>query len=237
MSEIQNIGVTRIRPKVILGKIESDPTYSRGLWMNILMPPTLIGSATLLETAILIALCKLSCATQVFEFGTYLGGTTAVLAANLEGGRVTSIDLDTADIHVLGSGSQNHNESAENDDFLRRVSMGQLPQYVEHSPESVRKRIQLLKGDSRDLDIVSLNFQNKFDLVFIDGGHDSVTVASDSANAFQMIKENGVVVWHDYGSNVHSEVTDYVNSLADQKRIYTVEATSLAFFWKSFVSR
>jgi len=37
-------------------------------------------------------------------------------------------------------------------------------------------------------------------LIFIDGDHHSESIASDTANAFKLLKdENSVIVWHDYG--------------------------------------
>ncbi len=38
----------------------------------------------------------------------------------------------------------------------------------------------------------------KFDLVFIDGSHEKDSVIADTKVAFSVLKENGVILWHDY---------------------------------------
>ena len=38
----------------------------------------------------------------------------------------------------------------------------------------------------------------KFDLIFIDGNHSYVGVKADTENAIRVLKEGGIIVWHDY---------------------------------------
>ena len=65
------------------------------------------------------------------------------------------------------------------------------------------KKITLVKAD------FSINFKDEFgssEFVFIDGGHDHKTLSSDTENP---IVRRGVIVWHDFGSNLHNDVSDY----------------------------
>lgn len=58
------------------------------------------------------------------------------------------------------------------------------------------KNVRLLKGFSRD---ILPKLQNeKFDLIFIDGGHSYQTVKSDFINCLNLIKENGIIFIDDY---------------------------------------
>ena len=226
-------GPVPIRPRVIFGKIE-DTFPEENVWMSMMVPPTRIGSITLLEGSILLSLCRLAGVKEVFEFGTYLGGTTVTLAANLPEGKVTSLDIDESATHVLGSGSKVMAASSENDDFLRKVHLGEEPIYIRRAPAAVQARIRLLKGDSRQLDVEGLGLTSSFDLIFVDGGHDAETIAADTTNALKMLRPGGIIAWHDYGSPVHGEVTAYVDSLAKKLRIFVVEASSIAFTWPGF---
>ena len=53
-------------------------------------------------------------------------------------------------------------------------------------------------ADSTVFDFDSLD--KKFDIIFIDGDHSAHAIASDTRNAFKLLRdENSVIVWHDYG--------------------------------------
>ena len=55
-----------------------------------------------------------------------------------------------------------------------------------------------LQGDSRSFDFGQLN--KTFDLIFIDGDHHYDFVKSDTMKVIsQLMHENSIVVWHDYG--------------------------------------
>jgi hypothetical protein len=51
----------------------------------------------------------------------------------------------------------------------------------------------------------------------VDGSHTYEACASDSFNAFRMVRENGVILWHDY----ESERSEYgVNAFVDRLRLH-----------------
>jgi len=54
--------------------------------------------------------------------------------------------------------------------------------------------------------------EDKFDLVFIDGAHDFESVSTDMVNAVVMLKDDGLLVFHDYGGE-HEGVTGTVDVL------------------------
>ena len=43
-----------------------------------------------------------------------------------------------------------------------------------------------------------------------------------------MVKENAIIVWHDYRSKIHEDVTKYIDELSKDKKIVYVQNTMLA---------
>ena len=57
------------------------------------LPKRFVGEPLMLEKALLLALLRISLARRIFEFGTFLGGTTAMLAANAPAAELFTLDL------------------------------------------------------------------------------------------------------------------------------------------------
>ena len=60
-------------------------------------------------------------------------------------------------------------------------------------------------------------------------------VKNDSEKSFEMLKSNGIILWHDYvpGKRSSSDVVKYINSILDKKKIYKIKNTSLCFYKNS----
>jgi len=61
-------------------------------------------------------------------------------------------------------------------------------------------RVNQVYCDSRDWDTTAYP-KGFFDTILIDGGHQSDVVASDTKKALPLLKEGGVIFWHDYCPN------------------------------------
>jgi hypothetical protein len=92
-----------------------------------------------------------------------------------------------------------------------------------------------LYGDSRNFDFGQ--FQEPFDLIFIDGDHHYDFVKSDTINVFKhLVHERSIVVWHDYGKQpdqVRYEVLAAILDGAGPERssmIYHVAHTKCAIY-------
>ena len=73
-------------------------------------------------------------------------------------------------------------------------------------------------------------YLGKFQMIFIDGNHKLRYVKSDTEKSFKMLaQEPSCIVWHDYRNPEFPELTSYIDSLADSKKIYHIEDTMLAF--------
>ena len=66
------------------------------------------------------------------------------------------------------------------------------------------------------------------DLVLVDGNHQYDNVKSDSENAFRMLSDRGIIIWHDYtvrSGHQHPDVIKYLNELSNSIRLFNLAGT------------
>ena len=217
-----------IKPKSIFSLLKESVTF------KVDIPSIEIGGLTLLESSILVSLLKILKAKYIFEFGTYFGSTTKLFSQNTtNNSRIYSIDFNMNKYEPIISKSDLENQKylhngITNDQYLSYLLKKKGP-YKIIKKKKILKKIKLLKLDSKLLDIKKLNFKNKFDFIFIDGGHDYKTIMSDSKNSLLMKKKDSIIVWHDYKSKIHTAVTKYLNNFNKNKKIVYIKNTMLAF--------
>jgi predicted O-methyltransferase YrrM len=96
---------------------------------------------------------------------------------------------------------------------------------VRHDP-----RFELiLRGNGEHHLYHQLHFDHPIDVVFIDGDHGREAVWYDTQAATLVVREGGLIIWHDYhnGPVQVSAVLDRLH--ADGREIFNVEGTWLAF--------
>lgn len=176
----------------------------------------------LLETAVLVALLKATGARRVLEIGTLWGLQTLNLAANLPpDGHVWTLDLGDEDL-----------AQARLDERDRAIAgltrAGGVPARA-FEDSRWRDRVTKLTGDSTRFDFTPLN--GTMNLVYVDGGHDALTVASDTRHAFALLDHTraGAVVWHDDGNPNHPDVAAFLDRAGHERDIFHVGETMLAF--------
>lgn len=224
--------VREIRPKVLFQLIEAlQPDVNPDFSVNI--PSSAIGGATLLESAVLVSLAKLTGARSFFEFGTYLGATTVLFATNsADTARVTTVDLPPETIEMTPAADDAtrvlHDDTA-NDNYLRREFAAKGGRCIERAPAHVQAKITRLLQDSRTIDPAGQGLAGRFDFIFIDGGHDFDTIASDTAIARQLARADAVIAWHDYRSGIHQDVTRFLDGYKAPAQLVHVQHTMLAF--------
>jgi hypothetical protein len=223
--------VTTVKPRVFFKKVED--MYGGPVELNQYIPSSGLGSLTMLEASIIAAIVKITKPKVLFEFGTFLGYSTSLLLRNAEAdSRVYSIDLGASGLNLDSaagySDKELHEDDKKNDDYLRYTQARTGRYYLSHLSQEQLGRLTLLTGDSRSFDIDSQRLRGAIDLVFVDGGHTAEIVASDSHKAYEMVGENGVILWHDYNSTIHHDVSDFVGTLAKMQRILHVQHTMLA---------
>ena len=224
-------GVVYIKPRVLFLKTEA--LSPEPIPLNIHLPPSGIGSISLLEAASLTALVRILQPGGIFEFGTFLGYSTSLFLRNSGPDcRVTSVDLGdvSGDLAVAAgyTDAELRSDDRKNDDHLRLMQARLGPRYLRNLPDVDKARLRLIHQDSRTLDVVAHGLEGAVDLVFVDGGHDFETISSDSTLARRMVGESGAIVWHDFNSTIHGDVTRYMAAEAAEAIILSVPNTLLA---------
>lgn len=216
------LGVNEIKLKTLLSELENKKISPV---IRSFMPPVNIGSVTLVDQIVLLTLAKLISAQRIVEIGTFLGYSTALFAMNTNA-QIFSIDLPRTEKNLICFEEEFVLIDGNcNDDFLRSEQNDKGEIYLDYLSDDERNKISLVKADS-----TSIDFQEKFglvDLVFIDGGHERSIVEKDTINARSIVKD-GVIIWHDFGSKIHNDVSDFLLGEKDRK-IFHVLGSLCAF--------
>ena len=131
------------------------------------------------ERALLAALIGYLQPELMFEFGTFSGATTRLLADVAPASCVVHT-LDLPDEAI----SDREVRAA-----IGREFRGE-PRYAD--------RIVSHRCDSRHFDIAA--FRGRCDLVFVDASHAYADVLADSERALEMVSPRGMIIWDDYQS-------------------------------------
>jgi hypothetical protein len=177
------------------------------------------GGTSLLETFLIIAAMRIVDARRVFEFGTFLGTNTLNMALNTpEDARIFTLDLGVD--HVAEA------TQLSEDALLTRTHLAS-DAHLDFSGSSVAGKIERLFGNSVSFDFLA--WKNSIDFLFIDGGHDSMTVRSDTENAFEIARkgEASCIFWHDYRKREYPGLTRYLDDLAQDREMFHIEDTNL----------
>jgi hypothetical protein len=198
---------------------------------NVSMPQVweqkkLNGNVRISELAILSALAA-SCedSTNIFEIGTFDGRTTINLALNsrkkcmiytldLPQYCKTKFDIDPGERHTIDKPKPG----------------ARYDKYRDLFPFAVGKIHQLL-GDSATFDYSP--YRDSCSLVFVDGSHTYEYAKTDTHAAMNIVKENGVIIWHDYG--IWEGVTRALEEFEELEHfgLRNIGGTSLVYWKKS----
>ncbi len=171
------------------------------------------------ELVVLVLLARFCGARDICEIGTFNGNTALNLAVNIPESRIITIDLPPdyqRDLPRIPTGNSNVTDSKK---------VGKC--FIGTTYEG--KNIRQVYANSYDLDWGSFN--TNFDLIFIDGCHHYIYVKKDSENALRYLKDDGIIIWHDYGQQVG--VSSVVDELGDFMRIYAIRGTRFAVGFKT----
>ena len=150
-----------------------------------------------------------------FEIGTAAGSTAILLARNT---------LQTVYTLDLPSDEQDNEFAltrlASDDRVIAGRSRASM---LRQHPQS---RVQELLGDSATFGFDP--YYTRIGLFFIDGAHSYEYVRSDTRNAALCCTDQGIILWHDFGSS--RDVSRWLDKLASRgPKIYSVDGTTLAF--------
>jgi hypothetical protein len=176
--------------------------------------PKLECSISPLESFCLAVLMRRVAVRRAFEFGTYLGVSTAQLALNVEpDGRVFTLDLPEDDPRYR----------LKIDDPSEKA-LASTPGKGKLIPKDLCSQIIFLKQDSADLD--ETVHREAMDFIFVDGAHSFDYVRNDSEKGWRMLRPGGMIAWHD----CRPQDPDVVRYLLECSYKPTrIEGTSIAF--------
>ncbi len=87
-------------------------------------------------------------------------------------------------------------------------------------------KIRLVLADSTKFDWSP--YERSVDFVFIDGAHDYESVRKDTENALRIVREGGIILWHDY--SISKGVTLCLNELRQRLPVVWIQGTTLACY-------
>ena len=185
-----------------------------------------VGITSDYEAWIISVLSKKS--NNIFEFGVGSGKTTYLMALNSnKDTKITCLTLGPDQVKNL------EKESTDNKISFRNIINESIYQKFLFSGTDVENKINIIFENSINFD--ESKHLNKFDLIFIDGGHTYSVVKNDTEKSFKMINKNGIILWHDYvpGKQSSKDVVNYLNEISKEKNILNIRHTSLCVFRSS----
>ena len=180
------------------------------------------GGVSDLETWVLSVLAK--DADKMFEFGTCTGKTSYLWAKNSgTDAKVYTLTLppeEITDYISANNDASDATQSAKEESLFSRFI---------YSGTNTESKISQIFCNSKKFDTSGL--LKFFDFIFVDGSHAFSFVENDTQKSLEMIKDSGIVVWHDYRPIGHTmDVFNYLNGLNNVLNLKRIEGTSLVVY-------
>jgi len=179
------------------------------------------------ELAYLAIITRVVSPKSIFEIGTFRGRTALTFALNSDPDCVVyTLDLPP---HDRGAAK---NEAGDADQtIIDRCEIG-----VDYKGKDVSSKIHQLFGNSLSFDFSC--YEDRIDLVFIDGAHHYEAARSDTQNALRLLRPGGLVIWHDFANyGDYNDVVRAVLDLLPADNVIQIENSQLAIYKKPPVYR
>jgi len=142
---------------------------------------------------------------NVLELGTGLGETTAVLSELFPTAKIYTFDVPRSDKSYVSAWRCLERKRDAMGRFLRNI-----------------KQENIIFIDRNTFFLSSLKLPEKFEMIWVDGGHKFPAVAWDIMFAYNYLQEGGFMFMHDYSVNPSKQsqvkdVLDYVSSRIKEK--------------------
>ncbi|MBI4021285.1 MAG: class I SAM-dependent methyltransferase [Candidatus Aenigmarchaeota archaeon] len=163
------------------------------------------------ECEILARLVRMTEPATLFEFGTFEGFSTLILAMNApKDARIYTLDLP----RQIGKTRYPIDRKNMKYIFSRQATAFKNP---------YAKMISCLRGDSAAFD--ARPFRRQMDFIFIDGCHTYAYARTDATKAFSMLRPKGTIVWHDYNPRIWPEQVKFLRELSRKKELVHIRGT------------
>ena len=194
---------------------------------NFCIPPNnnIVGMTSNYEAWIISSLSTIS--KKIFEFGTCSGKTTYLMSLNSpENSEIISLTLSPKNLNEI-----KRNE-LDNKISFRNILNESIYNNFLFTGSKFEKKIKVIFQNSLNFD--ESIYHNQFDLIFIDGGHTYSVIKNDSEKSFKMLKNNGIILWHDYvpGKESAKNVVKYIHNISKDFEIFHIKNTSLCYYTK-----
>lgn len=178
------------------------------------------GNVAPFELMCIALLCSYFKPEKILEIGTFDGNTTLQLALNSPGGS----EIYTVDLPYDRDRGELNLPAADLKYVTERKHLG-----LKYNASSVSYKVKQVFADSAQYDFSRLT---GVEFVFIDGCHSYDYVKNDTEKVFKILKQPGVVLWHDY--SVHwPGVWNYLHEISRCLPVVNLKGTSLALYIKN----
>jgi len=173
------------------------------------------GSTPFYDLVALTVLSRCKRPECIFEIGTFEGLSAVVFAGNVPDCTIFTLDLPP-----------------DESDRVVRTGRSWIAQSIRESYETgylvdqfgLSDRVRRLHGDSALFDFSP--YFDRIDLFYVDGAHTADYVDNDTRIAFQCIKSDGMIIWHDC---LNTAVFRVIKRIARCVPVKYIVGTSLAF--------
>lgn len=164
-------------------------------------------------------LCQMQNPQLAFEFGTFEGFTTLVMAMN------TSQDaiIYTLDLPLQAPIKTKFPLEHYNSTFVNARGL------LHFKGTQYESKIHTIYTDSAEFDEFPL--RDRVDLILVDGNHQKHYIENDTRKAFAMLNQKGILLWHDYKTG-WPDVTPFLEALSSKKKLFHIKGTNYVMFKK-----
>ena len=126
---------------------------------------------------------------KVLEIGSFEGQSSCYFSRMIKSGEIHCVDTWKGDEELRGR-NIDFNEVEKNFDHNIRLTSQMHPcvNFFKYKKESYKQLANFISEDK----------ENYFDLIYIDGAHDSKNVLIDAINSYKLLKDGGVMIFDDY---------------------------------------
>jgi len=130
-----------------------------------------------------IAFGKEDAQIRILEIGAFEGMSTVFMAEHFKKAHITTIDT--------WAGSAEHEGNSE-------IDFKKAKENFDHNISHYPNRIRAIQGKSYEVLMDLYKAGEKFDLVYVDGAHDAISVHTDLVLSFPMLSLGGLFYCDDY---------------------------------------
>ena len=192
----------------------------KNLMCHLFPAPLEDGNLSAEELIAISSLIQTNSPKNLVEIGTFNGLTTLHMALNTsQEAKIHTLDLSTL---------KDYPKEALDPEDIKYISYNFKGN--KHYKNTLYNH-KIIEYEGNSLTYPFFNFIQegvKIDFIFIDGGHSYQVVKNDTEKSLKILKEDGILIWHDYTPNCPGVFT-YLNELAKTYPILHIDKTTLAY--------